>query len=318
MDAIQIFFISLGFSWLIYPYFIRFLQMRNRTQSVSEYALDSFKEKAKTPTLGGFVFLFIPLVSFIFFYKFNLRNPRINLVLLTYLVYGLIGFVDDLKILIEKDNAGLSAGLKFSLQVLFAAILYTFFKTSLSTEIMIPMIDIVIDFGPFYMVLVLIMLAGASNGVNLTDGMDALAGGTVLISLTGFAILAYLKGEMLILAFIAAVAGSLLGYLKFNWHPAKIFMGDTGSLPLGALLAALAIVLKLELILLVIGFVFVWETVCVILQIFWVKTFKKRIFRYTPIHYSFTLAGHKEVHVVLMFYLISIISVSLGVWMALV
>lgn len=317
MDALQIFFISLGFTWLIYPYFIRFLQMRNKTQSVSEYALDSFKEKAKTPTLGGFVFLFVPLLTYVFFYKANFHNPRINLLLLTYLVYGLIGFVDDLKILIEKDNAGISAGMKFSLQVLFAAILYTFFKSSLSTEIFIPLTNSSIDFGFFYMILVLIMLSGASNGVNLTDGMDGLAGGTVLIALVGFAILAYIQEEMLILSFIAAVSGSLFGYLRFNWHPAKIFMGDTGSLPLGALLAALAIVLKLELILLIIGFVFVWETICVMLQIFWVKTFKKRLFRYTPIHYSFTLAGHKEVNVVLMFYGIGLLSMILGVAIAL-
>ena len=128
MEKIQIFFISLGFTWLIYPYFIRFLQKRNHQQSVSEYALDSFKEKAKTPTLGGFVFVLIPLISFIFYHRYRFTNPQINLILLTYFVYGFIGFVDDLKILIEKNNNGLSAGLKFSLQVLFAAVLYTFFN----------------------------------------------------------------------------------------------------------------------------------------------------------------------------------------------
>lgn len=317
METLQLFFISFGFTYLIYPYFIRFMNRRNAAQSVSEYALDSFKQKAKTPTIGGLVFLLVPLVSFIFYKHYRFDNPHLNLLLITYFVYGLIGFVDDVKILIEKNNAGLPAALKFLLQVLFAAILYTVFKSSLSTIVNIPLLNIDIDFGYFYMILVLFMLSGASNGVNLTDGMDGLAGGTVLISLIGFAYISYFKEEILVLAFIVSIMGSLASYLMFNWHPAKIFMGDTGSLPLGAVLAALAMVLKLELVLLVLGAVFVVETICVSLQIFWVKTFKKRLFRYTPIHYSFTLAGHKEVHVVLMFYVFGFISMILGVWLAL-
>lgn len=317
MITFQLFFISLGLSWLVYPFFIRFLQQRNQTQSVSEYALDSFKKKAKTPTMGGFVFVLIPLVTYLFYIRFNFSSNRLNLILLTYFVYGIIGFIDDLKILIEKNNAGLSARFKFSLQVLFAALIYSFFKSSLSTIIMIPFTSTSFDISFLYMFLVLFMLSGASNGVNITDGMDGLAAGTVLFSLLGFAIIAFMKDELLILGFIVSVMGSLVAYLYYNWHPAKVFMGDTGSLPLGALLAALAIVLKLELVLLILGAVFVWETACVMLQIFWVKAFKKRLFKYTPIHYSFTLSGHKEVHVVIMFYLISLVTLILGVWVAL-
>lgn len=318
MLTLQNFFISLGFSWMIYPYFIRFLQRHNHQQSVSEYALDAFKEKAKTPTMGGVVFVVVPLLTVLIFNTTFLVEPKIQLLLISYFVYGAIGFADDLKILIEKDNKGLSASFKFFLQLVFAFVIYYLFRDHFISIISVPFTSINFNIGPLYVMLVIVMLSGASNGVNLTDGMDGLAVGTSLIALSGFAYIAYLNLDQSILVFILSVMGSLVAFLIFNFHPAKIFMGDVGSLPLGALLASLAIVMKLEFILLFLGAVFVIETLCVMLQIFWVKVFKKRLFRYTPIHYSFTLAGYKELHVVLGFYLFCFISVLIGVWAALV
>lgn len=313
----QMLAVSIGLTWMIYPPFIRFLKRINVKQSVSDYALESFKTKQKTPILGGVVFILVPIISFFLFNIESIHDHRILLLVFTFLSYGLIGFIDDVKIIIEKKNDGLPAWTKFGLQILIAVIFFYVFRQNLSTLVRIPFTQITFSLNQFYGVLVLIMLSGASNGVNLTDGMDGLAGGTSLIAFGGFAILAFVQQEYLIFAFLLSLMASLAVYLYFNHHPAQIFMGDTGALALGALLAATALILKQEFTLLFIGFVFVYETLCVMLQIFWVKTFKKRLFKYTPIHYSFTLNGYKERHVVYFFWLLGLISMIIGVYSAL-
>lgn len=316
METVLFFTFSFGFAFILYPFLIRFLNNRNHQQSVSDYALDSFKEKKKTPILGGVLFIILPIVSTLVLP--TLRNDsKIGMIILAYLGYGLLGFADDLKIIIEKNNKGLSARFKFMIQILLALVFYVLFKQVLSTMITIPIFNIRFDLGWGYALLVLVMLAGSSNGVNLTDGMDGLAGGTSLIALAAFAILAYLQNERSVLYLIMAMMGSLSAYLVFNRHPAQIFMGDTGALALGAGLAAIALVLKQELTFILIGGVFVYETLCVMLQISWVKLFKKRLFRYTPIHYSFTLAGWNERHVVYFFWALGFLCMGLGLGVAL-
>lgn len=310
----QMIAVSMGLTWMLYPPFIRFLKRLNIKQSVSDYALDSFKTKQKTPILGGVIFILVPLVSFFIFNQESFSDHRILLLVFIYLSYGLIGFVDDIKIIIEQKNDGLSAWSKFGLQILIAVIFFYVFRQNLSTEVKIPFTDISIALKQFYGLLVLGMLSGASNGVNLTDGMDGLAGGTSFIAFMGFAVLAYVQNEFAIFSLLLSLGASLAVYLYFNHHPAQIFMGDTGALALGALLGATALILKQELTLLIMGAVFVYETLCVMLQIFWVKVFKKRLFRYTPIHYSFTLKGYKERHVVYFFWFLGIISMLIGIY----
>lgn len=313
MEYVRYFLISLGFSWIIYPSFIRFLNHYGTLQSVSEFALDAFKQKKKTPILGGVVFILVPVVVIFALKPTVIKDPKVMLILLTYIGYGLIGFVDDVKIIIEKNNKGLSAKTKFLAQVLLAVVFYFYYRQSISTWVSVPFTTIVLPLGLGYLGLIIIMFSGASNGVNLTDGMDGLAGGTSFIALSGFAYLAYVQNELSVLVLILLILGALLSYLVFNAHPAKIFMGDTGALALGAVLAAIALVLKQELTLVIMGAVFVFETACVFLQIGSVKLFKRRIFKYTPIHYAFTLSGWKERHVVLFFWFLGLVSMGLGI-----
>ncbi|MPN07588.1 Phospho-N-acetylmuramoyl-pentapeptide-transferase [bioreactor metagenome] len=175
-----------------------------------------------------------------------------------------------------------------------------------------PFTDLVVNLGWLYIILVFIMFTGSSNAVNITDGMDGLAAGTCFFALIPFILFAWQNELPYIALFILGVLGSLLGYLKYNLHPARIFMGDTGSLALGGLLAALAFVLKQEIALIFIGGVFVYETLCVILQIGSVKIRKKKIFKYTPIHYSFVINGMNEVNVVKMFWMMGFCCMVIG------
>jgi len=315
MQVLIVVSLSFGLSILLYPLFIKYLNKRQHQQIVSEYSLDSFKAKAKTPSLGGVLFVLIPVISLLIIYPASIFNTQIVLVILVYLAYGLLGFADDYKIILERNNKGINARLKFLIQLVLAIIFYIIFRQELSGSIAIPFISVSINLDLFYAVFVLFIFTGSSNAVNLTDGMDGLAGGTSLIALIPFAIFAYLQDEAFIFAFILALMASLFAYLLFNKHPAKIIMGDTGALALGAVLAALALVLKQEFSFVFIMAVFIYETLCVIIQIGSVKLFRRRVFKYTPIHYSYTLSGWKETNVVYFFWGLGFVSMLIGLWL---
>ena len=315
MQALFVSGLSFGLSLFLYPLFINYLNKRQHQQIVSEFSLESFKAKAKTPSLGGVLFVLIPVISLVVLYPKSLLDTRIVLVLLVYCAYGLIGFIDDYKIILERNNKGLSARVKFMMQLVLAIIFYFIFRQELSSSIDLPFTDLNIDLGVLYALFVLFIFTGSSNAVNLTDGMDGLAGGTSLIALIPFAVFAYLQNEVYVFAFICALMASLVAYLWFNKHPAKIIMGDTGALALGAVLAAIALVLKQEFSFVFIMAVFIYETLCVMIQIGSVKLFKKRVFRYTPIHYSYTLSGWKETNVVYFFWFLGFVSMIIGLWL---
>lgn len=315
MQAIFVSGLSFGLSLILYPLFINFLNKKQHQQIVSEFSLDSFKAKAKTPSLGGVLFVLIPVISLVVLIPDSLYDTRIMLVLLVYLAYGLIGFIDDYKIILERNNKGLSARVKFMMQLVLAIIFYFVFRQGLSTSIDLPFTDYSIDFGLIYALFVLFIFTGSSNAVNLTDGMDGLAGGTSLIALIPFAVFSYIQNEIYVFAFICALMASLIAYLWFNKHPAKIIMGDTGALALGAVLAAIALVLKQEFSFVFIMAVFIYETLCVMIQIGSVKLFKKRVFKYTPIHYSYTLSGWKETKVVYFFWFLGFVAMLIGLWL---
>ena len=299
-------------TYLLYPAFITKMDRLNTHQSVSEYSLDEFKSKKKTPTMGGILFVLMPLILALILQPKTFTALNMGIVYLTYLGYGLIGFWDDYKIVVEKNNDGLKASHKFLAQLILAIAVYLIYRAFANSLITIPFFTNPIDFGFLYIILVFIMFTGASNAVNLTDGMDGLAGGTSIIALLGFFALTYKAGNLPLANFILMVIGSLSAYLTYNLHPAKIIMGDTGSLALGGLLAVIAMVLKQEFLLIVFGGVFVFETLCVMIQIGSVKLFKRRVFRYTPIHYSFTLSGWKETRVVYFFWLLGLICAIIG------
>ena len=306
------FIISLILVLIGMPKLIDYLKKISFNQTVSEYSLKEYKEKAKTPTMGGILFIVVPIIVTLFLAKGVLADLKMIVILLSFAGYGLIGFIDDYIIVIKRDNEGLRPKQKFIMQLLLAIIFFIIYRNNVSLDITIPIIKVVLPLSWLYSILVFFMFTGASNAVNLTDGMDGLAAGCSFISYIAFLIIALCMKEYQVAIFISSLLGALLGYLHYNVSPAKIFMGDTGSLALGAGFAAIAMVLKQELLLIIIGGVFVWETLCVIIQISSVKIRKKRVFKYTPIHYSFVLDGISEKRVVRSLWLLSLICAVIG------
>ena len=306
------FVISLIVVLLLMPHFIDFLKKISFNQTVNDYSLQEYKEKAKTPIMGGILFIITPVLVTILLYPACLLDYKVCMVFLAFVGYGLIGFTDDFLIAVKKNNDGLKAQYKFGLQLLLAIVFYIMYQEHSILSIQLLFNGPVINLGLFYVVLILFMFTGSSNAVNLTDGMDGLAAGCTCFSLIPFLIFAYLSGNNGIRLFITSLLGALFGYLHYNVKPAKIFMGDTGSLALGGVLAALAMVLKKEIPLILIGGVFVIETLCVIIQITSVKTRHKKVFPYTPIHYSFVIKGMSENNTVHLFWVVSALFAILG------
>lgn len=289
------FLVSLIAVWYFMPYLIDYLKKISFNQTVSEYSLEEYKEKAKTPIMGGLLFIAVPLVvSFIseLFFGFSLEALVLQL---AFFGYGAIGFLDDWLIAVRHNNEGLLPRYKFLMQVVLAAVIYFIYRNSVGDlSVRIPFTNSSLYLGHFYAVLILLMFSGASNAVNLTDGMDGLAAGCAVCSFTVFLILAFRDHHTVMVCFIASLIGSLIGYLYYNVKPAKVFMGDTGSLALGGALAACAMVLKQEIALIVIGGVFVLDTLSCMIQIGSVKLRHKRVFPYTPYHYTFVLPKEKK------------------------
>lgn len=303
---------ALGGSLYLYPLLIDNLNSMNIQQTVNEFALDEFKDKKKTPTFGGLLFVLIPVALVIVFRFLNFSNHLILLVLL-YAGHGLLGFIDDYKIVKEGTNDGISPKVKLLGQLGLALTFYVLFLLFGGTnDLSLPIVNITINAGWWYGLLVIFMIVGTSNAVNLTDGMDGLATGTMMIALVPYAYFAFVDGQMDILLMIVTVFASLLGFLVYNKKPARIYMGDVGSLALGAFLAGIAILLNREILLALTGIVFVWETITVIIQRVSWKLRKKRVFKYTPIHYSFSISGWQEQAIVSLFYVIGFIGMLLS------
>lgn len=297
---------------LLMPLFIKYLQKINYNQTVSEYSLDAYKEKQKTPTMGGVLFVIVPVFVALIFGENVFDDLNVAVVIFAYMGYALIGFIDDYIIVIKKDNAGLKPLHKLVLQVVLSIVFYAMYASNAQPLVHIPLFNIDVNLGIFYSLFVFFMFTAESNAVNITDGMDGLVGGLMSIALVPFLILALIQGEANLSIFIIAVIGALVGYLYFNVNPAKIFMGDTGALALGGLLASIAMVLKEEVALVFIGGIFVIEILCVIIQIGSVKLRGKRVFKYTPIHYSFVLDGMKEKTVVKKFWIVGFFFAVIG------
>ncbi|WP_294562334.1 phospho-N-acetylmuramoyl-pentapeptide-transferase [uncultured Traorella sp.] len=304
--------ISLVVSLGIYPLVIPFLHKIKFGQSIRQDGPQSHLKKKGTPTMGGFVFVLVPIAVLALLMPQALLNTKIQIVIISYVGYSLIGFIDDFLIGVKKNNDGLSPSAKFLMQTILAVIIFFMYRNVSSTGILIPFTHLEINLGWFYFVLILVMFTAESNAVNLTDGLDGLSSGCVLIALAPFILFSITQGEYGLAVFLMAVFGSLLAYLKNNFFPAKIFMGDTGSLALGGLLAAVAMVLKQEILLVVIGGIFVLEVVSVIIQVTSFKLTRKRVFRMAPLHHHFELGGMNEKQVVLMFWCIEAVFACVG------
>lgn len=296
----------------IYPIAIPFLHKIKFGQSIRTDGPQSHLKKTGTPTMGGLVFVFVPVLVLLVVMPSAFMDVKIQIVVLSYLGYSLIGFIDDFLIVVKKNNDGLSAKMKFLMQTILAVIIFLMYRGIASTSILIPLLNIELDLGIFYFFLIMIMFTAESNAVNLTDGLDGLSSGCMIVALAPFILFAIVQNEIGLAVFLLAVLGSLLGFLKNNFFPAKIFMGDTGSLALGGLLAACAMVLKKEILLIIIGGIFVMETLSVVLQVGSFKLTGKRIFRMAPLHHHFELGGMNEKSVVFMFWTIELVFALVG------
>lgn len=288
------------------PY-IDFLKKRLYGQYIREDGPKSHAVKAGTPTAGGLVIIIPALIAVTLSLVMDQKTSmQTFVVLITMVLYTLIGFKDDITKITKKQNKGLSAKGKLLLQALIAFIPALFITISGQTSISIfNLFDI--NLGILYPVFAVLVIIGASNAVNLTDGLDGLAAGTSAIALFAFTVIFMLSDKPDLAIVSAGIAASCIGFLYYNKYPAKIFMGDTGSLALGGVLGTLAVVGKIELWLLLIGGIFVIETLSVILQVISFKTTGKRIFKMSPIHHHFELSGWHETRVVYTFWVVGLL-----------
>ncbi|MBO8171146.1 MAG: phospho-N-acetylmuramoyl-pentapeptide-transferase [Bacillaceae bacterium] len=314
---LQILLFSIAASFLIAvvlgPLFIPVLRRLKFGQSIREEGPSSHFKKAGTPTMGGTIILLA--LSFTVL-KFANRSFDIFLIMFVTLGYGLIGFLDDFIKISLKRNLGLTARQKLFGQLLVAIVFFYFLMDKQhDTAIYFPGTNWGIELGWLYLPFLIFILIGAANAVNLTDGLDGLLAGTSAVAFGAFAIIAWLSSYIDIAIFSAAVVGAVLGFLVFNAHPARVFMGDTGSLALGGALAAVAVMTKTEILLAIVGGLFVIETLSVALQVISFKLRGKRIFRMSPLHHHFELGGWSEWRVVVTFWFVSILFAGVGIYL---
>ena len=318
------FFLALLFTLFVMPVFIRWAQRTSSVQPINEWAPERHKEKASTPTMGGMVFILATIFASVLTIKFS--NMYAVGGIITLVLFSIIGFQDDYAKIRKNENlAGLKARTKLLLQILSAAViaLYLYLYAGFNTDLYVPFYkSAVVDMGIFAVALWILVIIATSNAVNLTDGLDGLATVPSLTALTSFVIILYITGHaklseyLLMPSFdvgeVAIVASALMGaltaFLWYNCHPAEVFMGDSGSLTVGAFLGYLAVISKSEILLLLIGSIFVIETLSVILQVGSYKLRKKRVFLMAPIHHHFEMKDWHENKIIVRFWIIAILS----------
>ena len=305
---------------------IPFLKKLKAGQNINIY-VEAHRNKAGTPTMGGLIFIIPTFAITLFLLLTGKIEYSVNLVivLFVFLSYGLIGFLDDFISLRRKTNKGLTQFQKILLQLIVALVFYVLFRqyTAGDSYLRISALGIDWNLGWFYGVFILFLLVGSSNAVNLTDGLDGLAGGLSAIAFLAFGLIAmgswWIEGNSDMGIFCFILMGSIMGFLVYNSNPAKVFMGDTGSLTLGATMATIAILTSHELSLAVIGGVFVIETLTVIIQISSVVLLKRRVFLMTPIHHHFERLGWRENDIAKLFWIVgfilSLCALIYGVWL---
>jgi len=318
LEQVILYTILTGFiiSVVLSPIIIPFLRRLKFGQSIREEGPKSHQKKSGTPTMGGvMILLSITLTTLVLTGKFSEITVTTYLLLFVTLGYGLLGFLDDFIKVVLKRNLGLTSRQKLLGQIIVAVVFFYFFKQNdFSTVVSIPGIEFQIDLGILYVLFIIFWLVGFSNAVNLTDGLDGLVSGTAAIAFGAFAVLAWYQGQYDVAIFAVAVTGAVLGFLVFNAHPAKVFMGDTGSLALGGAIAVVAIMTKLEILLIIIGGVFVIETLSVIIQVISFKTTGKRVFKMSPLHHHYELVGWSEWRVVVTFWSVGLLFAILGIY----
>jgi phospho-N-acetylmuramoyl-pentapeptide-transferase len=276
-------------------------------QNIREDGPKSHNKKAGTPAFGGIIFIFSSIITMLFFMK--QYNEETKIVVNAFLAFGCIGFIDDILKKIHKKNEGLTSMQKMIL-LLFVSNIFAFYayrNPSIGSLIIIPFTGRLFNVGILYIPFIIFYYVATTNAVNLTDGLDGLATSVTLLVITFFALVSFSMGHYSLAIFCGCVSGSLLGFLRYNSYPAKIIMGDTGSLALGGMVATVAIILRNPLIVAIVGGIYVIETLSVIIQVVSFRLLGKRIFKMAPIHHSFELSGWHEAKIVSVFSIITTI-----------
>jgi phospho-N-acetylmuramoyl-pentapeptide-transferase len=321
---------ALGISLLLGPWFIRRLTELRIGQSIRNDGPQSHLSKSGTPTMGGALILSAIFISTLLWA--NLSNRYVWVVLIVTAIFGAVGWVDDYRKVAKRDSRGLPARWKYFWQSVagFGAAVFLYYtaQTPAETQLFIPFFkNVALDLGIFYIVFTYFVIVGTSNAVNLTDGLDGLAIMPSVMVAGALAVIAYLAGHSQfsqylniayipgageLVVFCCALVGAGLGFLWFNTYPAQVFMGDVGALALGAALGLIAVIVRHEIVLFIMGGIFVLETVSVILQVASFKLTGRRIFRMAPIHHHFELKGWPEPRVIVRFWIITVILVLVG------
>lgn len=299
---------SIVMSFIMAFFLIKVMIKKNRNVQIERNYLETHLIKNGTTSGGGKAFFVSTNIAFLVSSFLMPFNYKIFALLFSTSMFFLIGLIDDESKKRFKSYKGLSARVRLILEFLVLLYLVIILKnTPLDLKnLHIPLIDYDLNISPIYLLFLAFVLIGSSNSINLTDGLDGLASGLVMIAISPFILLAILSNEYVIAIYLSSLVGSLMAFLYFNFHPAKIFMGDCGSLYLGALLATVSIILRNEIVLFISGFLFVLEALSVIIQVIYFKFTKKRVFLMTPIHHHFEKKGIDEVRVVMGFYLVGI------------
>lgn len=297
------FFISL----ILGPIFIPMLHRLKFGQNIREDGPKSHQKKAGTPTMGGLIFI----VSVFIAMAILIRKPsdEAMIALYAFIAFGIIGALDDGLKIIHKKNLGLKAYEKMILLIIVSGVLayYAATNSNIGTSIFVPFLKKSVNLGIWYVPFIVIYFAATTNAVNLTDGLDGLATSITLLVMTFFALVSFGLGHYTLSIFCGVIAGALLGFLRYNAFPAQVFMGDTGSLALGGAVATVAMILKLPLLIIIVGGIYLLEALSVILQVASFKLTKKRIFKMSPIHHHFELSGWHETKIVSIFSIITVI-----------
>ena len=298
------------------------LKKLNVGQRISIFVGENHKKKEGTPTMGGLIFILATLITTAFLLitgKMEYTN-NLGIVLVVFIGYAIIGFLDDYLSIKRRNNEGLTEVQKLIGQVIIALIFFFMYvRNGGQTSLVIWTLHIHIEMKWVYGLFILFLLVGGSNAVNLTDGLDGLAGGLSAIAFIAFSLISMVAGFESLGIFTFILSGAIVGFLVFNAYPAKVFMGDTGSLALGGIMSTIAVLTHREITLAVVAGVFIVETLSVILQVIWLYVFKRKLFLMTPLHHHFERLGWKEQDIVKLFWIIGLIlamsGIFFGVWL---
>lgn len=302
--------IAFTFSIIQGPLLIPMLHKLKFGQNIREEGPRSHLKKAGTPTMGGIIFMTSTLITMLLIVRH--ANDEAMIALYCFIAFGLIGLIDDVLKIKRKKNEGLTSKQKMLLLIIVAGFIGYYASIKIGTDIMVPFLNKSVDLSYWYVPFIIIFFVATTNTVNLTDGLDGLCTSVTIVIMTFFALVSNMMFHSTLAIFCAALAGALLGFLKFNSYKAEIFMGDMGSLALGGAVAAVAMILKLPLLILIVGGIYVLEGLSDIIQVLVFKATGKRVFKMAPIHHHFELSGWQETKIVAVFSIVTVILCIVG------